>query len=169
MELLLIRHGIAEDAERPGPKADALRALTAEGRRRMKECGAGLRELVPAVTVVATSPLRRAVESAAVLAAAYRVKVEEVPALKPGGDPRALLRWLGSRKRAAGPVAVVGHEPHLSSVASLLLTGRRTPILELKKGGACLLVLRAAKPGTARLEWLLTARALRNLGDHHAR
>ena len=169
MELLLVRHGIAEDAERPGPAADALRGLTSAGKQRMKEAAAGLRELVPAVSCVATSPLRRSVETAKILAGAYRVEVEEVDALAPGKDPRALLRWLGSRRRAAGPIALVGHEPHLSSLAGLLLTGRKAPFLELKKGGACLLEFRVAKAGTARLEWLVTARALRNLGDHHDR
>ncbi len=60
MELLLVRHAIAEDADRPGPRADAARALTAAGRARMKEGAKGLRELVPAVSAVVSSPLRRA-------------------------------------------------------------------------------------------------------------
>ncbi|MFO0583776.1 MAG: histidine phosphatase family protein [Anaeromyxobacter sp.] len=169
MELLLVRHAIAEDADRPGPRADAARALTAAGRARMKEGAKGLRELVPAVSAVVSSPLRRAEETARLVAAAWRVDVQLLPALAPGRDPRALLRWLSARKNGGAPLALVGHEPSLSTLLALLVTGRRTPFLELKKGGACLLELDAApsarKGGVARIEWVLTARALRLLSE----
>jgi phosphohistidine phosphatase len=58
----------------------------------------------------------------------------------------------------------VGHEPYLSSLAGLLLTGRRASVFNFKKGGACLLELDEPRPGAARLGWLVTARTLRDLG-----
>lgn len=165
MDLLLVRHALAEDAARPGRPADARRKLTAEGRRRMKAGARGLRELVPGAALVATSPLVRAVESAEILAELWSAKVERVEALAPGALPGPLLAWLGKRRR--GPIVLVGHEPSLSALAALLLSRRRTPLFTLKKGGACLLEVTALRPGGARLAWLAPARTLRLLGEQH--
>jgi phosphohistidine phosphatase len=168
MNLLLVRHAIAEDARRPGRDADARRPLTREGRRRMKQGARGLKALVPAVNLVASSPLRRALETAKLVRGAYgRGEVEEVDALAPGSGPEPLLAWLRGHRRA-GTIALVGHEPYLSSLAGLLLTGRRSSVFNFKKGGACLLELDEPTPGSARLDWLVTARTLRELGADDA-
>jgi phosphohistidine phosphatase len=63
-------------------------------------------------------------------------------------------------------IALVGHEPNLSEVASYLLTGtgRHGVDLELKKGGvACVGVDGVPGPGTAWLRWLATPRMLRSM------
>jgi phosphohistidine phosphatase len=63
-------------------------------------------------------------------------------------------------------VAVVGHEPHLGLLVGYLLSGRSVSFVDLKKGGACLLQMEdPAKPGTGCLEWLMTDRELRRLGE----
>jgi phosphohistidine phosphatase len=62
-------------------------------------------------------------------------------------------------------VMLVGHEPELSRLASLLLTGSIDGAhLVLKKGGCVALTIRALAPRTAVLEWLVTPRALRRIG-----
>jgi phosphohistidine phosphatase len=75
-----------------------------------------------------------------------------------GGDPRI---------SPAAPditIAAVGHEPHLSGLVSLLLTGRAGAVIELKKGAACLLDLgEQPAAGKARLLWALTPAQLRRL------
>lgn len=174
MELLLVRHAIAEEAAGEGPGADARRRLTREGRRRMRLGAAGLRALVPAVELVAASPFVRAVETARIVASAYglpRSALVTVPALSPGARPAGAALWVGRRRAAGahGPLALVGHEPHLSRLAALLL-GVDRPVFTFKKGGACLIELppvdRAAAPGV--LRWLLGARALRIVGGSDA-
>ena len=62
-------------------------------------------------------------------------------------------------------MAVVGHEPGLSGLASYLLVGSDAGVdLELKKGGAAMLSLDGdTKPGSALLRWLLTPKVLRSL------
>ena len=171
MQLLVIRHAIAEDRDafaRTGA-SDDLRPLTAEGRRRMRRVARGLRREVPALARLATSPLLRAQETASIVAAEYRLgEAELADALVPDVPLEGALAWVADAAHEVGEdevVAIVGHEPHLSSFVTWLLTVQEAPMLELKKGGACLLELpRAPEPGRARLRWVVTAGQLRALG-----
>jgi phosphohistidine phosphatase len=89
--------------------------------------------------LIATSPLKRAMETAKILARAYDLEVgATVDALRPERPPEDFVAW--ARTQAAdGTVAIVGHEPHLSQLIAWLTTGRSTAFVELKKGGACYL------------------------------
>jgi len=70
------------------------------------------------------------------------------------GHPRALRPY--GRHEA---VAIVGHEPSLSRLASLLLTGSPEGVtLALKKGGLVTLELGSVAPRAGTLRWLLTPR-----------
>jgi phosphohistidine phosphatase len=166
MELLVVRHAIAEDRDefaRTG-KPDGERPLTADGRRKFAKAARGLHRLVDEVDLLATSGLRRADETAELLVAEYgRLRTVRQRALEPDAAPAALLAWLKAQRRR-GTVVVVGHEPHLSALVELLLAGRSSGFVELRKGGACLLALpRPAAAGGAELRWLLTAAQLRRL------
>jgi phosphohistidine phosphatase len=171
VEILLVRHAVAEEAAAAGARADARRRLTREGRRRMRLGAAGLRALVPAVELVASSPLVRAEETARIVAAGYGIAASArvtLPALAPGTRPAVAAAWIRARRAAGarGPLALVGHEPHLSRLAAHLLGARRSPFT-FRKGGACLIELPPGR-GTAVLRWLLGARALRVLGGGDA-
>jgi phosphohistidine phosphatase len=73
------------------------------------------------------------------------------------------VKWLQSQ-RGGDTIAVVGHEPDLSTVGCYLLTGESSSFLTLKKSGACLLELNDPPgPGKATLEWLLIPRVLKQL------
>ncbi len=168
MELLVVRHAIAETREAFAKTGqdDAKRPLTAEGRRRFEKGARGLRDLAGGIELLATSELVRATQTADILEAAWDGKLRTVRLreLAPDADPEALLGWL-RRQRRRKLVAVVGHEPHLSRFVEHALTGRASEFLDLKKGGACLLDLgKSPKAGRARLTWLLTAEQLRQLG-----
>src|SRR2546428_12294889 len=102
MQLLVVRHGIAveQDEWAREHSDDTERALTAEGKKKMKECAKGLRAIVPRVDVLATSPLTRALQTAAILATVYDKGAPViVDALSPGQHPPALAAWL----RPPGP------------------------------------------------------------------
>lgn len=166
MKVLIVRHAKAEDrADFAVTGADdAERPLTGAGREQARRAGRALKELVPRIDVMATSPLVRARETARLLARAYqRVKPVELPALAPGLSEKAMSAWLAEQPSDA-VVALVGHEPDLSVFASWLLTARKHPILELKKGAACLLEFEnKPEPGSAVLVWSLTPSQLRHL------
>lgn len=167
MDLLVVRHAIAEDREefaRTG-KPDEERPLTREGRRRFEKGARGLRKLAPSLDLLATSGLVRAKETAELLAAAYdHLRTVRVAELAPEAKPAALVPWLRAQHRR-DTVAVVGHEPHLSALVELLLAGGPSGFVELKKGGACLVSLpKPAAAGGGELRWLLTPAQLRSLG-----
>lgn len=170
MQLLVIRHAIAEDREefaRMG-EDDALRPLTTEGRRKMRRVARGLRREVPALATLASSPLVRAYQTASIVAEEYGIgAVEIADVFAPEVPLEGALGWVADAAHAAAGdeiVAVVGHEPHLGAFVTMLLAGREEPMLELRKGGACLLDLPSSpRPGEARLLWLATAGQLRRL------
>jgi phosphohistidine phosphatase len=167
MELLLIRHAIAEDRDdfaRTG-KDDRLRPLTDEGRKKMKQAARGLRGLVPKIDLLATSPLTRAAQTAAIVDSVYGgLKEVEIKELSPEATPDDFLRWL--RKQKAETLAAVGHEPSISLILSWLLTGTERRIFSFRKGGACLLDLpEEIGAGTATLLWAMAPAQLRQLAD----
>ena len=166
MRLLVVRHAAAEDKDefaRTG-RNDDLRPLTADGKRDMREAARGLRNVVPKLDLLATSPLVRAVETAEILGAEYERKQMVVEALRPESPYDDLARW--AREHAKKDVvAIVGHEPHLSGLASWLLAGSNSSFIDLKKGAACLLEVEAAPAArSAILLWSLAPRQLRGLG-----
>jgi phosphohistidine phosphatase len=167
MDLLIVRHAIAEkrDVFSETGRDDAERPLTPAGRRKFKRAARGLRQIVPAIDVLATSALVRAVETAEILQRVYRIdKAARLRELEPDASPAALMGWL-RRQRRRPVVAVVGHEPHLSMLIEYLLTDGHHGFIDLEKGGACLLALGdGSKPDHPELRWLLTAAQLRRLG-----
>lgn len=170
MRLLVVRHAVAVDREvfeRSG-EPDVLRPLTPSGIRKMRRAIVGLRALVPELHVLGASPLVRARQTAELLQASYGTReIAVVDALVPGRKPLELLRWLGTLEPEGDDctVAVVGHEPHLGELLAFLLTGRRTPFVELRKGGAVLLQLgEELGPARARILWAAPPKILRWVG-----
>ena len=167
MKLLVLRHDVAEPGEGAASRdADAKRALTPKGKKRAEKSARGIARLLEdGVDVLASSPFRRARETADALAHALDdVEVTEVDALEPDRAPADIALWLNALD-GADQVAIVGHEPSLSQLVTWLVSGLSTPWLALGKGGACQLELpEPVAPGQARLVWLLEPKQLRRLG-----
>ena len=167
MQLLVVRHGIAVERDEwtKEHNDDSERPLTAEGKKKMKECAKGLRALVTRVDVVATSPLTRAMQTAAILAKVYdKGDAAIVDALSPGQHPPAVAAWLQSQATRK-TVAVVGHEPGLGALVSWFAAGTERSFVELGKGGACLLDLGDhIEAGEGMILWVLRSSQLRALG-----
>ena len=163
MQLLVIRHGSAEEAGRG--MEDFRRALTVAGKKEMNEVSAGLAELVESVDVIAASPLVRAQQTAEIVAKAYgNLPVQTLEALSPGSDLDAIAGWLREHQ-SAEVVAVVGHEPDLGTLVTWLMTGAGNSRVAFTKGGAALLDFPSrVASGGATLDWLLTRSQLRRLG-----
>lgn len=143
MDLFLIRHTHAEDGT-----PDTLRPLSKRGREQMRRLARFLRETGSfKPEEIWHSPLARAQETAALLCLGTKlgVPLREVSGLAPNDDPRLIAGQLAREQRA---LAVVGHEPHLSALASLLVAGATEPVRFAMKKGATL-----ALEGTGR-HWL---------------
>jgi phosphohistidine phosphatase len=128
MRVVLVRHAHAVEA----PYEDALRWLSAKGRQAARRLGERLRADEISFTILVTSPLVRAVQTAEVMAAAmgWRGEIESLPLLAPGGSVRAAA---GELRRRGEPVCAVGHEPGISALAAQLV-GKAFPAF--KKGQA---------------------------------
>lgn len=166
MNVLLIRHAIAENRESfaKANDNDAERPLSNAGRRKMRKVASRLRRLLKRLDAIASSGLARADETADIVAKTYgRPKVVKLRALEPGGEPQAVLDWLGDFPRDAF-VALVGHEPDLGRLLGYMVCGRPVRVLGFKKGGAALLRFEAAPtPAQGMLRWALTPAQFRGL------
>ena len=166
MDVLVVRHAVALDKDEANELgvADADRPLTKEGQRRMKGVARGLARAAPSLSALYSSPWRRAVETADLLRARFKgLRNVESDALLPQAEPEALVQLFAGTP-ADALVAVVGHEPHLSNWVSWCLADGQRPLVELRKGGACLLRFEdTAGPSRGKLRWLMTPSVLRQL------
>lgn len=124
MDLILWRHADAE----PGSR-DLERKLTAKGRKQSERVSAWLAARLPGRYSVLVSPARRARETADALGTHYKI----VERLAPGAAPGDILEACGWPSHK-GTVVVVGHQPDLGRVASLLVSGAEGE-WPVKKGG----------------------------------
>jgi phosphohistidine phosphatase len=168
LRLLLIRHGIAEERDEFAQtgEPDEKRPLTETGRKKMKRAARGLAELVEKIDLIASSPLTRAIQTSEVLAKQYPdAATTVVGALEPMQTYETFLEWL-QRLEEVETAAAIGHEPHLSGLASWLLTGNGKPLFEFKKGGVCVLeFVNVPQAGEAQMQWLVTPGQLRAIAD----
>jgi phosphohistidine phosphatase len=117
--------------------------------------------------VVLSSPLRRAEETAAAVAAvlAPELAIEIYPLLAPGNAVTDMLAGLRQYRRARH-LMLVGHQPDLGHLASHLLTGSATLVLlPFRKGGAAAIQVPGLPPRAAgTLQWFLAPKQLRMIG-----
>ena len=165
MKLLVVRHAIAEDREAYAASGhdDALRPLTEQGARKMKRGARGLRQLVPAIDTLVSSPFTRALDTAEVVRREYGMeRVETSRALEPTVAVADAVTALQSY--SANVVAIFGHEPQLSRLVTYLVSGLDRSAIELKKGAACLIDFETAlAAGGGTLMWSIRPRVLRDL------
>jgi phosphohistidine phosphatase len=164
MDLYLVRHAIAEDRDASRWPDDGDRPLSAKGMERFEREAKGLATLVPVVEIVLASPLARAWRTAEILTdhAGWPSPVRS-DAFRPERTAEESLAAIEA-VRGNDAIAAVGHEPNLSELASLALTGTIDLPIAFKKGAALALTFEnTVAPGKAYLRWLLPPRALRSL------
>jgi len=172
--LCVIRHGDAGDSLAL-PARDALRPLTAKGRRQAKRAGKALRHFGLLPRDVWTSRLVRAVETADGAVAAARLDAPpsriETAALSPDAPPERIAALLAEtpphdaeadasrparssrrakrprRARSSGVVVrwLVGHEPGLSRLVGWLIASQPKG-LDLKKGSVAIVHAERGEP-----------------------
>jgi phosphohistidine phosphatase len=165
MDLYLVRHAIAEARDPARWPDDSVRPLTEDGISLFRKAARGLVRAGAEVEVAFTSPYVRAWQTAEILThEAGWPQARKERALEPGTSPSVAIELVRSHREPS--VALVGHQPDLSELASLLLTGGREARLELKKGGVIWLRFEGdPAPGTAFLRGSLSPKVLRRLGS----
>ncbi len=163
MKLYILRHGIAVEPGTPGYETDADRPLTSEGERKMRQIAGAMEALELSFDLILSSPYLRARQTAEIVAEVLkaRKKLELSDSLTPNGSTKKLVELLNSIKPSPESVLLVGHEPFLSGLISLLVSGREDFTVVMKKGGFCKLSTESLKPGhCAALEWLMTPKQM---------
>lgn len=113
MELILWRHAEAEPGE-----PDEGRALTPKGHKQASKMAEWLDRNLPNTCKILVSPTKRTVQTAEALGRKFKIH----PGLAPNATAEGILavaNWPEGRE----PVLIVGHQPTLGQVASLVLTG----------------------------------------------
>ena len=169
MILYLIRHAIAAPLDPQEPAGDdSHRPLTDTGRSKMYRIARGLKDLGESIDLIVTSPYLRAAQTARVVAKTFDLAREKIlvsEALTPAGRVEYLVKEIGEKCKGVENLALVGHEPYLSRLAALLLSGDASLSITLKKGGVCRLSIETLQAGRcATLDWLLTPAQLVGIG-----
>jgi phosphohistidine phosphatase len=167
MNLYVIRHGIAADLGTAGSYDDSQRPLTEVGRKKMRSIAWGMDAFDMRPNLILSSPYLRARETAEILADGFKIKDKLAFSenLVPPGYIAELIDEI-NEKYLADNLAIVGHEPTLSALVSVLLSGQPAINVTMKKGGVCCLSTDKLRlEGGATLEWLLTPAQLVKLGE----
>lgn len=163
MNLYLLRHGLAVEPGTHGFAKDADRPLTSKGERKLWKIAEAIEAMEIAFDLILSSPYVRARQTAEIIAEALnaRKRLEFSDALVPSGSVKRLIESLNNLQAPPGNVLLVGHEPYLSELISLLVSGQVGFAVVMKKGGLCKLSVQSLHAGRcATLEWLLTPKQM---------
>ena len=144
MDLILLRHGKAEDTN---PEGDFARALTEKGREQSRRAGTLLKSAGTLPDIVLTSPLIRARQTADEFCQAAGIAGPVIQDWLASGFPPAtglneLVTYCEFER-----VAIIGHEPDFSLLITLLI-GASKGSINMKKGAlACVRVFPPACQG----------------------
>ncbi|QDU32445.1 phosphohistidine phosphatase [Poriferisphaera corsica] len=165
MRLLLFRHGIAEPGTTNQP--DDLRPLTPLGLTRSALAAQGLSRFIDRPQAILTSSKTRAAQTAAFIGDTFDLAPEFCDPLT-NGPTKKIIKFLQARPE--NDILIVGHEPYLSELISILCFPKaRSNAVELKKASCALIEAPIRKnepalPSTSGiLHWILPPRALRQL------
>ncbi len=136
MEIYLVRHGIAEEpleAAQSG-RSDPQRMLTKEGFQRTTKIAEAFSRKVKTVDLILHSPYVRAVQTAEIFAGAFpSAKISSTPGLTPMDEAQEVVPKIEESR--VSRLMLVGHEPHMSSLLSYLLTGGEQVSVGFKRAG----------------------------------
>ena len=169
MDLYIIRHAIAVDPGTPGFEDDSQRPLSERGRERLEKIAQGLKVLGADFDLIISSPFLRSMDTAEILLRFFKMKKDQLlvsEALIPQGQPEQLIGEINENYSSLNSIIVVGHEPNLSQLISLLTAGDAAISIDMKQGSVCRLNAdNLAHERRATLEWLMMPKHLVALGE----
>lgn len=184
MRLIFIRHAIAKDHEEHSLEglSDHIRPLTKKGEKQFRKMSKWLFQVEPQIHEIWTSPFLRTRQTTELLKEVYpSASVYERSELEPHKSPSAFIKILkvlsdrlseprenhqedklvsNSPPSSDFSLAIVGHEPLLSELVSLLVSGPKssTSISFKKAGMAHVQFLRTINQGE--LKWLVNPKII---------
>lgn len=164
MDLFLLRHGKAE-ASRSTSSGDN-KHLTKKAIRKMEAAAEGLKRLKVDPELILASPLVRTKETAQIVAEVLKVENVRVSKhLGTGADLRALVEEINASFADIKRILLVGHEPGLCRLISVLASGETELRIAMKKGAICKLTVGELRLGRcASIDWLMDRKQLELIG-----
>jgi phosphohistidine phosphatase len=167
LDLFILRHGEAGQRVSTG-RGDFQRQLTAAGQKEVSDIATSLKDLGIKLDVVISSPLKRAHQTASIVAKTFKIekKMQDWAELSPEGNRLDLYNKLLQLKQQSS-VLVVGHEPYLSRMISEMISdGNNGGRITLKKSGLARIRIISSTPKfKGELRWLLTPKLLKNISS----
>jgi len=157
MEIFILRHGVAEDAQAGQP--DSERALTPEGRKKLKNVLRAAAAAGVTPTLILSSPYKRALQTAQMAAEIldYKGEVLRTKALEPGSSPKTVWDEIRVHKDEER-ILLAGHEPLFGRLTAHLL-GSPNLQVDFKKGAmVCIELDRFPAEPHGVLRWMLTSK-----------
>jgi phosphohistidine phosphatase len=157
MKCYFLRHGVAFNRE-DWRGSDFDRPLTDEGRDRMSREAKAISKLQLGLDAIVTSPLVRAQQTAAIVAAELKMshRLVEDERLDVNFDIARLESLLREYARSDA-IMVVGHEPSMSETIGAAV-GQAN--IDLKKGGLALVDFPEPPSPEGELAWLIPPKVL---------
>ncbi len=164
MNLFLARHGEAV-ATGGSVVRDADRPLSVRGEEEAVLMGRVLAQICPALEMVITSPLLRAVRTGEIMGneitdhAIFTVSNHLAPGFRHKNLYDELVMLCGD-----GDVLAVGHQPDLSAFIAYLISGSASASVAMVPGAVARLTIQTGKSRPdAALDWLLTPQIAKSL------
>jgi phosphohistidine phosphatase len=150
MHVYVLRHADAE----PHAASDAERRLTPKGEVQAAQVARFCESHGVKPDVILSSPLRRAQQTAKVVAAKLDATLLTADWLACGAEPEDVVAKLAGHRKASA-VMLVGHEPDLGRLVAYLVGTRHGEAFHIRKASLTALELHAHREGGARLEFSL--------------
>ncbi len=164
MDLYFLRHAKAYERS-PKFRPDSIRPLTSEGEDQIRQVARGIKELGIEFELILSSTYVRAAKTAEIF---HRVvkqgKLQLTDSLISEAESAAVIEEINEKYSKCKSIVLVGHEPHMSTLMSILLCGRPDMRIDFKKSGFCKLSVGDLRAGQcACLQWLMTPRQLASM------
>ncbi len=156
MTLYLIRHAKA-DLRGPAYPDDSLRPLIAKGHEQARALAAAFKVLDIGFDRLFSSPMLRAVQTAGPLAARLKPgrSLETLKSLSDNDYVQVLIDIAQALKSKDHSIALVGHEPYLSELTSLLLSDDTATVAVKFKKAAVVELFGPIQAGAMTLQGML--------------
>ena len=160
VDLYILRHGKAEAGDLG--LEDGERKLTGKGKEEIALIAQWMASRGIKFDLIATSPLKRARETAGIIAASRGLKnrITVWESLAPGGNFEDFWRDIGACDENA-TVLIIGHEPTCSMIISRIIFGHESAAIVMTKGGLAKIRNHSfQRHRQGELQWLLTAKQM---------
>jgi len=162
MLVYFVRHASAGQ-HKTDPAKDEKRPLDNDGIEQCTTVGRALMSLETHVDLILSSPLKRAAQTASLIAneLAYEEKIVLTPALRPETNYAKFTALLEEYAKHEA-IMVVGHNPNLSEFLGRLIGGGSRTGMDLKKATVARVEVDRRR---GILHWLLTPKLIRTLHE----